>query len=78
MLIQAYLVGIGCEQSQNVGIGGVGTGLNSLGVFLQNLVICFLFPFLLIDRLGFSEVLDTILEIFLDDLNVISRLLYIL
>ena len=62
---------VGGQEGEDVGIGGVGSGLDPLGVLLQDLVVSLVLSLLLICSLGFAEVLDTALEIPLDDLQVI-------
>ena len=52
---------VGCKESQDIGIGGVGTGLDSLSILLQNLVVSFVLTFFLVGCLGFAEILYAVL-----------------
>lgn len=62
---------VGGQEGEDVGVGGVGPGLYPLGVLLEDLVVSLVLSLLLVRSLGFAEVLDTALEIPLDDLEVV-------
>ena len=68
---------VGGEESEDEGVGGVGPGLYPLGVLLQDLVVSLVLALLLVQSLGFTEVLDAALQVFLNYLQVIRVLPHI-